>query len=90
MPFFLAILVLLHGAFGLVVAKIRLNTFYELLPNSLADTLAKIWPYNVYKVELSAPDAAAPSANQSYAICAAEMAGAVWFLHRGQKTARRA
>lgn len=89
MLFLFHIALLLHGAFGLLVAKVRLSVVYEMLPDKVLSLLASLWPYNVYPVERTSPEAVEPSANRAYAISAAEIAYSVYYLHSKHGKASR-
>jgi hypothetical protein len=86
MLFLLHIVLLLHGAFGLVVAKVRTTEAFDYLPGRIIDLINQVWPDTVYKVWKEGVDEPIAEPGQALGICAAQIGYSVYYLnkkHRG-------
>jgi hypothetical protein len=86
MMFFVHILALLYGLIGLVVAKVRTSTFYDLAPRSILEKVATYYPESVYKPWKEGTTEFLPDLTRSYVISGGIAAYALYYLkskHRG-------
>jgi hypothetical protein len=86
MSFIFHLLLFLHGAFGLVVTKLRVHPAYDLMPDNILNLFTNLWPETVFPVWKKGEAESIPDTTQALAVSAAQVAYSAWYLHSKHRT----